>query len=301
MNDLLDSRQLKALIVLAKTGSVTETAGQLFVTHSAISHSFRNLEAQVGCRLFGKLGKKVILTEAGEALLAHAERILSEMRQAQVTLTDLNKWGSRRLRLAIESIFPSDFIAPVLLKFRREFPATVIHVETCPADQAADLLDNRAVDLVLAAKPSSGKNHEFLPLLADRFHLVVNPGHPLAAKSNLTRKDLTQHPCLLLRGCGHQRMALENLLYQRGLNLNITAEIEHLETIKNFVKNTHAAGLLPGWVITSELRNRWLISLRLSKKPIEQSWGLLHSRARPLNHAESTLWKYCGQQIASLS
>ena len=55
MNESLDSRQLHAFVFLARTGSHTETAKQLYVTHSAISHSIRNLEEQVGCRLFHKL------------------------------------------------------------------------------------------------------------------------------------------------------------------------------------------------------------------------------------------------------
>src|SRR5882672_4557297 len=122
MNESLDSRQLKAFVVLAKTGSYTETAKQLYVTHSAISHSMRALEEQVGCRLLTKLSKKAILTEAGDELLPHAHRALEEMRQARHRLAELNKWGSRRLRLAADTTFLSSFLTPVLLKFHKEFP-----------------------------------------------------------------------------------------------------------------------------------------------------------------------------------
>ena len=96
MNESLDSRQLKAFVILSKTGSYTEAAKQLFVTHSAVSHSMKALESQVGCRLLSKVRKKTVLTEAGEAFLHHARRALEEMRQARVTVAELNKWGSRR-------------------------------------------------------------------------------------------------------------------------------------------------------------------------------------------------------------
>ena len=110
MNESLDSRQLKAFVVLAKTGSYTKTAKELFVTHSAIYHAMRELEADVGCRLFTKMGRKIALTEAGEALLSHALRALEELDQARQTLTYLNKWGTRRLRVAADAIFLSIFL-----------------------------------------------------------------------------------------------------------------------------------------------------------------------------------------------
>jgi DNA-binding transcriptional LysR family regulator len=301
MNESLDSRQLKAFVMLAKTGSYTETAKQLYLTHSAISHSMRALEEQVGCRLLAKLSKKVMLTEAGEALLAHAERVLTEMRQARITLAELNKWGSRRLRLAAETIFPSDFLTPVLLQFHREFPESVIQLGFCPAGQAATLLENREADLVLAAKPATTEAVEFRPLFADRFHLVASALHPLSTNGNVSRKDFADYACLLLQGCGHERKTLENALFERGITLKIAGEVENLETVKGFIKNTPLLSLLPGWVIAPELKNGSLVSLPWGKKPIEQSWGLVHARARTLNHAESMFWKFCGRQISTLN
>src|SRR5271169_3205415 len=99
MNPPLDSRQLRAFHVLARTGSFTQTARELHLTQSGISHSMKALETETGCRLLDRLGKKVILTQAGKQLLQHAEKILAEMESAQNTLAQLGKWGRGRLRL----------------------------------------------------------------------------------------------------------------------------------------------------------------------------------------------------------
>lgn len=299
MIDSLDIRQLAALAVLAKTSSVTITARELSVTHSAISHSLRNLEAQVGCRLFFKLGKKMMLTEAGEALLLHAERVLKEIRQARAALAELNRWGSRRLRLAVESIFPPSFLTSVLLRFREEFPQCSLLVQTCAAGQALNLLPARSVDLALGVKPTPNDSFEFQPLVTDRFHLVAPPAHPLAAKLSLSHADLTGLPGILLTGCGYSRDDLEKMLAHRGIRLDIAAEVDRLETVKAFVQQTATLALLPGWLIAAELKDRSLVSLPLPKKPIEQTWGLIHTRSHPLNHTEAAFWKFCGQQIAA--
>src|SRR3974390_58678 len=95
----LDSRQIRALCVLARTGSFTQTARELHLTQSGISHSVKALERDVGCRLFDRMGKKVVLTQAGEQLLQHATRILLEMENARASLARLGKWGGGRLRL----------------------------------------------------------------------------------------------------------------------------------------------------------------------------------------------------------
>src|SRR5678815_538860 len=89
----LDSRQMRAFSVLARTGSFTQTARELHLTQSGVSHSMKALERDVGCRLLSRLGKKVVLTQAGEQLLQHATKILQEMENARESLAHLGKWG----------------------------------------------------------------------------------------------------------------------------------------------------------------------------------------------------------------
>lgn len=301
MNESLDSRQLKAFVVLAKTGSYTETAKQLYVTHSAICHSMRSLEEQVGCRLLSKLSKKAILTEAGEALLAHAHRALNEMRQARLTLADLNKWGTRRLRLAADTTFLSSFLTPVLLKFHKEFPHVRLQIESCGGEDSAGLLETNRADVILAEKPPADETTEFVPLIADRFHLVIHSEHPLAAQKNVPREELAKQPCLLLRGSSHGRKQLEEFLSRREIALNIIGEIENVDALKDFIKQTPAMCLLPGWSVAEELADHSFTALPLGRVPFEMTWGFIHARARPLNHAESTLLKLCRKRVAELA
>jgi len=99
MTQPLDSRQLRAFSILARTGSFTETARLVHLSQSAISHAMKALEQEVGCRLLDRLGKSVALTQAGEQLLVHAQKILAEMESARSELGRLGKWGSSRLRI----------------------------------------------------------------------------------------------------------------------------------------------------------------------------------------------------------
>src|SRR5881275_2904153 len=82
----LDSRQLRAFCVLARAGTFTQAARELHLTQSGVSHSMKALENDIGCRLLDRLGKKVVLTQAGEQLLEHASKILQEMEEAREAL-----------------------------------------------------------------------------------------------------------------------------------------------------------------------------------------------------------------------
>src|SRR5688572_25101844 len=82
----LDTRQLRAFVTLAKRGSFTQAARELHLSQSAVSHSMKALETDLGCRLFDRMSKKVLLTQAGEQLLQHADKILLEMSAARESL-----------------------------------------------------------------------------------------------------------------------------------------------------------------------------------------------------------------------
>src|ERR1043166_5405898 len=119
MNQLLDSRQLRACSALARTGSFTLAAKELFLSQSAVSHSMKALEEDVGCRLLDRVGKKVFLTEAGEQLLTHTAKILREKKEARESLQQLGKWGKGRLRIGASATACQYIVPKALTDFKR--------------------------------------------------------------------------------------------------------------------------------------------------------------------------------------
>ncbi len=93
MKPILDSRKLLAFVTLARCGSFTQTARELFLTQSAVSHAIKSLELELERRLFDRLGRRARLTPAGHRLLEYADRILSEMQRAREDLVALDPLG----------------------------------------------------------------------------------------------------------------------------------------------------------------------------------------------------------------
>src|SRR5580704_3279423 len=118
----LDSRQLNAFVSLARTGSFKETAVELYLTQSAISHAMSALEREVGCRLLTRMCKRVVLTEMGEALLHHAEHGLKEFAKARAMLDGFKHWGAPRLRVGAGAAVSRQLLPMVFRRARQENP-----------------------------------------------------------------------------------------------------------------------------------------------------------------------------------
>ena len=189
MSEPLDSRQLRAFRVLARTGSFTQTARELHLTQSGISHSMKALETEIGCRLLDRLGKKVVLTQAGEQLLKHAEKILVEMESARESLTQLGKWGRGRLRLGASTTACQHLIPAVLREFKESFPDHAITLEPGDTPELVQALLQQRIDLALSLA-SSESQLEFQPLFTDELHFIVAALHPWVRTGHAERAEI---------------------------------------------------------------------------------------------------------------
>ena len=122
VEDLLDSRQLRAFLALARTGSFTAAAKQLHLTQSAISHAIKILEEGLGCMLVSRSARQVGFTRHGRELLHHAEGIEHRMKQAREALRSLDGSPRGTLRIGCTTA-ASQFLLPgVLREFKESFP-----------------------------------------------------------------------------------------------------------------------------------------------------------------------------------
>jgi len=177
MSAPLDSRQVRAFCALARTGSFTQAARELHLTQSGVSHSMKALESDIGCRLLDRLGKKVVLTQAGEQFLRHAKKILQEMETARESLTQLGKWGKGRLRLGASTTACQHIIPPVLREFKESFPEHAITIGPGDTPELVAALLNQRIDLALSLA-SNEPQLEFHPLFTDELHFILAALHP---------------------------------------------------------------------------------------------------------------------------
>jgi DNA-binding transcriptional LysR family regulator len=293
MNVPLDSRQLRALAVLARAGSFTQAARELHLTQSAISHSMKALERDIGCRLLDRVGKKVVLTQAGEQLLHHANRILQEMESARESLGRLGKWGRGRLRLGASTTACQHLIPAVLREFKQNFPEHAITIEPADTPETVVSLLRHRIDLALALEPDNEPKLEFHPLFTDELHFIASPQHPWAQAGRVERAEIPRQNYILYNKRSITFGLIESYFRREEMVLNTVIEVGSMEATKELVKLGLGISILAPWIARKEIEEGSLVALPLGRRKLQRRWGILHARGKRLNLAEETFIGLC--------
>lgn len=295
MKPTLDSRQLHAFSALARRGSFTLAAKDLFLTQSAVSHAIKSLEDDVGCRLLDRVGRRVLLTQAGEQFLRHTEKILREMEAARAGLETLTKWGHGRLRVGASTTACQHILPTVLREFRQSYPKCVIRIEPGDHGQQLDLLRGGQIDLALVLEPPAQGLSEFtfVPLFQDELRFVVAPLHPWAKEGMAPRDSIEAETLVLYNKTSQTFRLVSEYFREEKITLSNFIELGSMEAIKELVKIGIGAGVLAPWIARAELESGSLISLPLGPRKLRRRWGVAHLKGRRLALAEETFVGLC--------
>src|SRR5690349_1505259 len=170
----VSTRQLQAFLAIARLGSFTRAAEEIFVTQAGLSLMLKDLEAQVGARLFDRTTRSVRLTPAGEALLPTARRMMADWENATSTVGRLAAEAEQRVSLAATPLIASSVLPLWLQAYRETHPA--IRVSISDLDRSNILLGIEAgeLDVGLGAffRPATGIDRQLLA----RFDMVLVRG-----------------------------------------------------------------------------------------------------------------------------
>lgn len=179
--------QLKYFVTAARLLHFSRAAEELYISQPSLSLQIGKLEAELGAPLFHRQGRRVTLTDAGEALLPLAERILEQEQEARRVVQQVAGLERGRLSLCALPALDQHLLPPWLARFRREHPGIEIRVrELRPARAVAQAVLAGRADLGFVHLPCEHEGLEVRPLLQDPFALVVPEGHPLAGRAEVS-------------------------------------------------------------------------------------------------------------------
>ena len=301
MKNLIESRQIRAFVAVARRGSFTHGAKDVFLTQSAVSHAIKAMEADLGCHLFRRVGKHAVLTEAGERLLQHCEDILRKMAETRADLSQLPDAGQVSLRIGAPMTICQHIVPGVLRNLQEEFPHSGLRIETGDNPQLlAQLLAGR-VDIAIMVEPERRPDLAFEPLFSDELHFLMLPSHPWAAVSEISASQI-QHATLIVPNKAtrtHQLVA--GYLRTRRILMEKYIELGSIESIKELVKNGLGIGVVAQWPIRAELQSGELVTRPLGEKPLARQWYAVHLRGRTLTEAENLFLRFFQRATANLA
>jgi DNA-binding transcriptional LysR family regulator len=258
------------------------------------------LENDVGCRLLDRVGKKIVLTQAGEQLLQHSKRILSEMESARGSLMQLGKWGRGRLRLGASTTACQHLIPPVLREFKESFPDHVISLEAGDTPELAESLLQHRIDLAVTLEVEKEPQLEVHHLFEDELCFIVSPMHPWATAGKVERSEIPRQSHILYSKNSLTFRLIENYFRREEMVLNTVIQVGSMEATKELVKLGLGVSILAPWIARKELEEGSLMALPLGRRKLLRRWGVLHWRGKRLNLAEETFIGLCESACAPL-
>lgn len=300
MTNLIESRQIRAFVAVARRGSFTHGAKDVFLTQSAVSHAIKSMEADLSCHLFRRVGKHAVLTEAGDRLLRHCEEILQKMREARADLRQLPESGRVSLRIGAAMTVCQHIVPGVLRSLQEQFPQSGLRIETGDNPQLlAQLLAGR-VDLAIMVEPDRRPDLAFEPVFSDELHFLLPRSHPWASLDEISAAEIEQTTLIVPNKTTRTHQLITGYLRARRIIMERYIEPGSIESIKELVKNGLGVGVVAQWPIHAELQSGELIMRPLGKTPLVRQWQAVHLRSRPLNETENAFVRLFRQAAGRL-
>ncbi|WP_144630086.1 LysR substrate-binding domain-containing protein [Bordetella genomosp. 13] len=237
----MELRHLRYFVALASSLNFTRAAQRVHVTQSTLSHQIRQLEDEIGRPLFDRAGKRVALTESGEAFLGYAKRALQEVDQGLGELKSAESPLSGTVRVAATHTFSLNIIPECVGHFLARNPTVRLSVEELAADAIVTGLTNGHFDLGVAYRPVLPLGLRFEPLFNEELMLVVNPRHPLARRKRIRMIELHREPLALLPPTYSTRRMLNECFAAAGAEPMVCAELNTLPALLGVALRTPIA------------------------------------------------------------
>lgn len=198
----MDIRRMLALVEVARAGSLTAAAARLNYTVSAVSQQIGQLEDEAGQPLIERRPRGVTLTEAGEAVVRHAEHIERAVLAAHEELEEIAGLRTGTLRLGTIPTVTESFLSAAISAFRDRHPQIDLRVHSAQRADIGHLLESRGIDLAITwtrdeHEPSEPSGTRTELICRDPSVLLVPANHPLAQRPSVRMEDLRHEPWII--------------------------------------------------------------------------------------------------------
>lgn len=266
----IEVRHLRLVRAVAEHGTLTRAGELLNLTQSALSHQLREIESRLERPLFLRVGKRMVLTPAGDRLLASARRVLEEIEVAHHELT--TDGGDRRvsLRISTECYTCYHWLPALLQGLRRKHAGIDVAIDVDATRRPlAAVLDGR-LDLAIMTSRVRDRRLAVRPLFDDDLVAVASPTHPLARRRHVALRDLNQET-LFIYSSPQESLVVQRIILPAGLATRLQ-QVQLTEAIVELVKAGLGISILARWAVQPYVAAGSLVVLPLKTRGLARRW-----------------------------
>jgi LysR family transcriptional regulator, low CO2-responsive transcriptional regulator len=292
-------RQLQVFEAIARLGSFTRAADELYLTQPTVSMQIKKLEESIGSPLFEQVGKKIYLTQVGDLLLQTATDVLRSMANFDMAVADHKGLKTGSLRLAV--VTTAKYFAPrVLGRFCARYPGVDVALKVTNRESLIGRMARNIDDLYIMGRPPHSAEYEFQSLMENPIIVVAPANHSLAREKNIPLQRITEEPFIMREDGSGTRMAVESLFSEHQLKLKVRMELGSNEVIKHAVASGLGISALSENTIDFNKENE-LAKLDVQFFPIPKMWYIGFPAGKRLSVIAQTFLAFMKKDVSGIS
>ena len=284
-------RQLEVFETIARLGSFTRAAEELFLTQPTVSMQIKKLTDAIGLPLFEQIGKKIYLTDTGRELQLTCHGIFEHLSQFEMFAANNKGLKTGKLRLAVVST--AKYFAPRLLGiFCQQYPGIEVFLEVSNRERILERLTKNMDDLYILDMPPEDENVIVKGFLENPLVVLASVHHPLANKKKITLKTIAEEAFISREHGSGTRIETEKFFSMKGLKLNIKMTLGSNEAIKQAILGGLGISILSHHTLTLDSPESQLTMLDVKGFPINRQWHYAYLSGKQLSIVAQTFLGY---------
>jgi DNA-binding transcriptional LysR family regulator len=250
----VEIRQLRTFRTVAQLLSFNRAADRLHYAQSSISAQIHALEEELDVKLFDRMGRRIMLTEAGSRLLGYAEKMLDLADETRAEVAE-TKEPQGSLTIRIPETFGVYRLPPIIRQFRSRFPKVRLRLDTCAHDGLQKDLRRGITDLAFLLTESIQSSDMGVEALGvESILLVCHPDHALASRAQVRTRDLERETMLFsLVDCSYRR-SFEKILEAEQVHIDNPLVFNSVAALKQCVIQGIGLSILPEVSVNKEIK-----------------------------------------------
>jgi DNA-binding transcriptional LysR family regulator len=301
MADMLSLYKLEIFNAVVQEGSFSRAAGRLYLTQPAVSQHMQSLESSLGTRLFKRERRGVQLTPAGEMLHDYTRCIMRLLAEAEGAITNVEQLDNGQIRIGATPGASTYLVPDWMRAFQNRFPHLSIVLLTDVTDQVAAGILNRSLDLgFIEGELEADERLDQVVLQQVNQCIVVGQGHPWYAQSAVSITALAGQPFITRPRNSQTRVWLDQLLTRHNIALNVVAEFDNPEAIKQAVISGMGITILPEYAVRLEQKLGMIRALPVQDVVLERALKLIWRREEPFAPVTGAFLTHLADQFPQL-
>jgi DNA-binding transcriptional LysR family regulator len=292
MTDLL---KIEAFLRAAENLSFTDTAKQMHLGQSTISHHIKALETEFGVELFERSGAGIHLTEAGRLLLPWARRLIRDSIEIKEMMASLQDKIVGHLRIACSTTTGKYILPQLAARFHNRYPWVKVSIMSCTPEYIVPRLLEEEANLGVLSRETYAEGLESQEFFTDDIVLIIPTNHPWAARHSIDPSELIGSPFILREQTSGTRQVMLIELGKHDIHLddlNIFLEVGNAEAIVETVSAGFGVSFVSRLAAASALREKRVLAIPVRDLELKRKVYMVRRTFETPIRAQEVFWGF---------